>query len=435
MKHVKLQRDRILPYPGEILVKIGDEVVSDDVVAKLDYVPGKVYKVPVASNLSLQYDKLASAVVVEEGQHVQKGDILAINNVFYEPYVSISPVEGVIGIISKYLGMLYIRDYIPLDSDAEDDVVYDLNEMFPDDKPHMIKQKILVRPGNMLSPSQVIYQMSSSKRVVNNVYGKVTSIDNNKIVIATIKINSDLLAYLSGKVIRTNDKDMITIEGEVYQLQGAYGLGSERQGELKVIKKDGLVNESDITEELRDKILFIPNGISLEALKKANKSCVRGVITNTMPFLDVKEFAGVDFVPGITGNESINTALILIKGFINQSIEKESIEFVSKYDGKWVVIRGTTHIRAGAIRPELLLCDRSEEIVEFENIDDEIEEGKMVEVKRSGLLHGKKGKLIKIHSKPHQLSSLINVLVATVEINGEEHIVPLTNLVPAGRIE
>ncbi len=435
MKYVKLQRDRILPYPGEILVRVGDFVGSDEIVAKLDYVPGKVYKIPVASNLSLQYDKLADAVIVEEGQHVQKGDIIAINNVFYEPFVSISPVEGVVGIISKYLGMLYIRDYIPLDSDVEDDVIYDLNEMFPDQTANFLKQKILVKPGNMLSPSQIIFQLNRSTRIINNVYGKVTSIENNKIVISTIKINSDLLAYLPGKVIKTNEKDALTIEGQVYQLQGAYGLGSERQGDLKVINQKDKVSENDITKELRNMILYIPNGITLEGLKKANEINVRGVITNSMPFLDVKEFAGVDFVPGITGNETINTALILVKGFIDQPIEHEITDFITKYDGQWVVMRGTTHIRAGAIRPELFLCPQTEEIQTFENLDDEVQEGKVVEVKRSGKLHGKKGKLLKIHSKPYELSSLIRVLVATVEIDGKEHIVPLTNIVPAGRLE
>src|SRR6056297_1154367 len=174
MKYQKIRRTRILPYPGELIAEVGQEVEPNNIIAKLDYVPGKVYKIPVASNLSLPYTKLNEALIVEEGQHVQKGDILAINNIFYTPYVSICPVEGVVGIISKHLGMLYIRDYIPLDNDSEDDVVYDLNEMFPDEKANMIEQKILVTPGTMLSPSQIIFQLSRRKRIINKVYGKVT---------------------------------------------------------------------------------------------------------------------------------------------------------------------------------------------------------------------------------------------------------------------
>jgi len=435
VKYQKIRRTRILPYPGELLAEVGKEVEANDIVAKLDYVPGKVYKIAVASNLSLPYEKLHKSLVVEEGQHVKKGDMLAINNIFYTPYVSISPVEGVVGIISKHLGMLYIRDYIPLDNNSEDDVVYDLNELFPNERPNMIAQKILVTPGNLLSPSQIIFQLSRNKRIVNKVYGKVKSIDNNKIVISSIKINSELKAYIPGKVVDTNHKDSITVEGNVYQLQGAYGLGGEKQGYLKVIKLDRKFNVDDLQEEYRKKILFIPNGITLEALERADKLGVSGIITNTLSFTKIKEFAGIDFVPGITGNESINTTLMLVKGFINQPIEEEIIDFVKDYDGKWVSMRGSTHIRAGAIRPELILSPEDNNQIDFEFLEDKIAEGKTVEIKRSGKLHGKKGTLIKIHSKPEKLPSLINVLVATVEIEGQEVTVPLTNLVPAGRLE
>jgi hypothetical protein len=198
---------------------------------------------------------------------------------------------------------------------------------------------------------------------------------------------------------------------------------------------DRKFNVDDLLEEYRKKILFIPNGITLEALERADKLGVSGIITNTLSFTKIKEFAGIDFVPGITGNESINTTIMLVKGFINQPIEEEIIDFVKDYDGKWVSMRGSTHIRAGAIRPELILSPEDNNQIDFEFLEDKIAEGKTVEIKRSGKLHGKKGTLIKIHSKPEKLPSLINVLVATVEIEGQEVTVPLTNLVPAGRLE
>ncbi|MFP4456209.1 MAG: hypothetical protein ACLFPS_00930 [Clostridia bacterium] len=435
MKYQKIKRERILPYPGQLLVEIGDKVEADDIIAELDYVPGKVYKIPVASNLSLPYDKLKKALVIEEGQHVQKGDMLAINNIFYKPYVSISPVEGVIGIISKHLGMLYIRDYIPLDNNSEADVVYDLNKLYPDEKANILSQKILVNVGNLLIPSQVVFQLNKNKRIVNKVYGRVKSIKDNVIVISAIKINSELKAYIPGEIVDTNGHDSVTVEGQVYQLQGAYGLGGEKQGHLKVITLKRKFTEEDIKEGYKGKILFIPSGVTIEAIKAADKLGVNGIITNSLSFSKIEEFAGIDFVPGITGNESINTALLLVKGFIEQPIEKEIIDFVKEYEDKWVSMRGSTHIRAGAIRPELILTPDSEMKVDFEFIEDKVGEGKTVEIKRSGNLHGKKGTLEKIHSQPKKLPSLIKVLVATVIIDGESVTVPLTNLVPAGRLE
>ena len=429
MKLVNLCRERTLPYPGRISVEVGQKVDSNDNVAVLDYVPGNVYKVPVAKMLSLPYDKLDQVAIVEAGDQVEKGQVLAVNNVFYQPFVCTSPIKGIVGIISKQLGQMYLRDYIPLDNDAADDVVFDLNKIFSDVKRNIVTQNILVKPGSKVSPSQILAQVSMKRYVTSNIYGQVKSITDNRIVISAYKINSELKAYLPGEVMEIGGRNAVTIAGKVYQLQGVYGLGGERQGLLKAV--DNKLDYQDLSSADTGKIIFAPDGVTLNALRKANELGVSAVITSNMPFLKVKEYAGIDFVPGITGGENITTGLMLVKGFVPQAIDQNVVDFVCHYDGEWVAMTGTTHIRAGALRPELILPvkDRRYPIDEYNEV---IKEGSLVEVKRSGCLHGSKGRVKRILAKPVVLPSLIKVLAAVVEIDQHEHQVPLTNIMPAG---
>ncbi|QOR36138.1 hypothetical protein IMX26_04815 [Clostridium sp. 'deep sea'] len=432
MKKVLLHKERSLPYPGKITVKLGQEVCNNDIIAVLDYVPGNVVKVPVAKILSLPKEKLEQITVVKVGDHVEEGQVLAINNVFYQPFVCKSPKKGVVGIISRHMGQMYIRDYIPLDNNIKDDVVFDLNELFPDVKKDILQRKIIVRPGKKVSPNQLLAQISLKKTVICNVYGQVMSTDNNKIVISAYKINSQLRAYIPGKITNILGRDSIKVAGEVYQLQGVYGLGGERQGHLRVVK--GVLKSQHILATDTDKIIFAPDGIELQALQQANSIGVQAVITSYMPFLQVKKYAGIDFVPGITGGENITTALLLVNGFVNQSIEKDIVDFISNYNNEWVSMIGTTHIRAGALRPELILPIKKEFSYNVDEFEGPVTEGSFVEIKRTGKLHGKKGVVKSILAKPVLLPSLIKVLVAEVEVNGEIYVVPLTNLQTVGRL-
>ncbi len=456
LKMIKIQRERILPNPGRILVDKGSEVESNTVIGKLDYVPGRIYRVPVAAALSLPRNKISDAMIVKEGEHVKKGQPLAINQVFGKPFVSVSPLEGIVGIISRYLGMVYIRDYLPLDNTQEDDIVYDLNKMFPEEqkgfagkmsqvfepvkkqKPEkaskIIEQKILVTPGARITPSQIIFYLDNKRQIVSSTYGVVKSTADNIIRISTIKIQSDMSAYIPGVVVDTNHMDRVTVEGEVFQLQGAYGLGSERQGRFRYLELDRPMEEGDLQAAWKGEIIFVPKGLTLAALQKADHMGIAAIVTSHMSFMDVEEYAGAGFVPGITGNEVINCGLLLVKGFIKQDIEPFALEQLKRYDGQWVSFNGTTHIRAGAIRPELIFNPLSAEEGCMES-GGELFENMHVEIVRSGKYHGKRGIITKIHDQPVTLPSQVRTLAATVMVDNQEVIIPLTNLMAVRRRE
>ena len=73
MAVTKLRR---LPIPGEVLVKMGDEIRPDTIVAET-LLPGDPEIVPAMMKLGITPEGLPSCMLVKIGEHVNKGDLLA----------------------------------------------------------------------------------------------------------------------------------------------------------------------------------------------------------------------------------------------------------------------------------------------------------------------------------------------------------------------
>jgi hypothetical protein len=115
-----LRRERRLPIPGQVLVKSGDSVTADQVVARTE-LPGNVQTVNVANLLGVPPEDIARAMVKREGDPITKGEMIAISKAFFGLFTSKvpSPVTGTLETISNVTGNVILREPpIPLDVNA-----------------------------------------------------------------------------------------------------------------------------------------------------------------------------------------------------------------------------------------------------------------------------------------------------------------------------
>src|SRR5262249_14854495 len=106
-----LRRTRRLPLAGEILVKVGDEVDADTVVARTE-LPGKVFPVNVAHELSILPEEVPGAMRKAEGADIARGAVLAeIHSLFglFRSEVR-SPTGGVVEAVSRVSGQVLVRE-------------------------------------------------------------------------------------------------------------------------------------------------------------------------------------------------------------------------------------------------------------------------------------------------------------------------------------
>ena len=64
---------------------------------------------------------------------------------------------------------------------------------------------------------------------------------------------------------------------------------------------------------------------------------------------------GYEIGVAITGNEELGLTLIITEGFGKMNMSEKTYELLTNFDGKLACINGATQIRAGVMRPEIII--------------------------------------------------------------------------------
>jgi hypothetical protein len=101
----------MLPLPGKVVVNVGDKVRSDQVVAKAE-LPGKVFPINLANQLSVAPNEIKDYLVKKEGDVVEKDEILAENKPLIKWFKTEihSPIAGTIESVSSVTGQVLLRE-------------------------------------------------------------------------------------------------------------------------------------------------------------------------------------------------------------------------------------------------------------------------------------------------------------------------------------
>lgn len=107
---VGIKRTRLLPMRGEVLVEAGREVEMDEIVARA-LLPGALHMVNAAGSLGVRPAELPGAALVNQGDTVSAGQVLAEVKAFFGFITNrvISPIDGTIESISKLTGQIILR--------------------------------------------------------------------------------------------------------------------------------------------------------------------------------------------------------------------------------------------------------------------------------------------------------------------------------------
>ena len=164
-------------------------------------------------------------------------------------------------------------------------------------------------------------------------------------------------AYVDGVVDEIIENEGVVVKTQAAFIQGIFGIGGERRGELKIVTstQDIPIEEKMIDENCKDKIIVGGSFLTHSAFKKAIKIGVKGIVVGGFNYNDIKKIIGYDIGVAITGQEDIKTTLILTEGFGKIHMARQTFELLKKHEGDVASINGATQIRAGVIRPEVII--------------------------------------------------------------------------------
>ena len=289
-----------------------------------------------------------------------------------------------------------------------------------------------VSKDDLLAETKGLFGLFKSevKSPVDGVVESVSSV-TGQVVIREAPVPVEVDAYMNGNVSEIMDKEGVVITSNAVFIQGIFGMGGENRGNLRVLVNDreDELNEEMITADMKGSVIVGGSYISLKAFKKAISVGVSAVVVGGFNYHDLKEILGYTLAVAITGSEDIGTSLILTEGYGKIPMGSRSFDILKKHDGNFTSVNGATQIRAGVIRPEI--------VIPINNVDDldsnvkknemGITEGSLVRVIRSPYF-GQIGTVKALPHELHKMESETMVRVAEVEINDQKFVIPRANL-------
>ena len=111
LENTKIRKKRQLPMKGKVLVEIGDEVSTGDVVASTE-IPGNVQMMNAANQLNIEPENIKDYMLLDIDQSVKKGDVIAENKGLFGLFKTSlkSPIDGTIANISDVTGQIIISE-------------------------------------------------------------------------------------------------------------------------------------------------------------------------------------------------------------------------------------------------------------------------------------------------------------------------------------
>lgn len=425
-----LERTRLLPYTGKTTVQVGEWVSEQQTVARIDYMPGTMHRFQAAEPLRVSGAGLRQHMLLPEGSPVQTGDAVAASYCFGERLVVTSPHQGFIGLVSRGLGHIYIREPIPVGSGEPEvlDVPAALGV-----KPWLVGDCLRVIPGVAVVPGQVIATRRVERQLLmvqSSQYGKVTSIVDGVVTIKPLHVSTDLTAYLAGRVTQVMPDQGVVVRAYAYLLQGQYGVGGETGGKLLIAgQPDTVLQPEDVGPVWQDKIVIIGATASLEAIRAAAEAGAKALVMGYLPLRTLREFTEHTGTVGLTGDEDVPLTIVLTEGFTRATISARFYSTLQSLEGRYASVNGTTHIRAGVIRPEVIVCepDWLEESGALTVASQEIEVGCNVRITRDPNA-GQIGFVTALPSERQLIVTGSSVRVAEVMIGQRKEVVPVSNL-------
>lgn len=304
----------------------------------------------------------------------------------------------------------------------------------PEDVPGLSKVQVgdKITKGDVVAETKGFFGLGKA-RIESEHTGVVEVISpiTGNILVREPEIPIDISAYISGKVAEILDGEGAIIETRGGMVQGIFGIGGERTGIIRVAVSgpNEVLDASHISSSDKGKILIGGSGVTYEAILAATQNGVSGIVAGGVKDSDLTKFLGYDIGVAITGTEPITLTLMTTEGFGYLTMAHRTFELFKELEGKMASINGATQIRAGVIRPEVIVpLDITTDSSHVAGKPLELTLGTPIRVIREPYF----GKLGLVTDLPAQLMELdsgtvVRVLKAKIEGEGEV-LVPRANV-------
>jgi len=297
-----------------------------------------------------------------------------------------------------------------------------------------------VKPGDQITKGQILAEDNGlfglgffKSSVKSEIDGEVESVSplTGQCMLRKPRIPVQIKAFIDGIVVDVIPEEGVCIENKSAYIQGIFGICGETNGEIKVLVKDPTqkLTADLITPDCKDKLVVGGSLTPFDTILKAKELGVRGIITGGIDDEDIKKILGYDIGVAITGHENFGITILCTEGFGPIKMADKTFALLKQFEGKQASMHGKTQIRAGVIRPEIIipLDFKEEELVAAKPKDSLLLIGGLIRIIRQPGF-GKIGKILSLPESLHNVESETKVRILTAEVEGKELTIPRANV-------
>jgi len=168
--------------------------------------------------------------------------------------------------------------------------------------------------------------------------------------------------------------------------------------------------------------------VSFALLKELVAIGARAVVVGGFDDRDLRELMGYDLGVAITGTENIGLTLVLTEGFGHMPMAERTFRLLTGHAGKRASVSGATQIRAGVLRPEIVVpLEARAGSGDGDRRSMGLEIGSLIRGIREPYF-GRIGKVVGLPPELQELETQAHVRVLEAEFDGQRSVVPRANV-------
>ncbi|MCK4414100.1 MAG: hypothetical protein KAY32_11195 [Candidatus Eisenbacteria sp.] len=302
---------------------------------------------------------------------------------------------------------------------------------------YMLKQEgDAVKRGETIATAKSFFGLFKS-HCPSPCDGTIESISTvtGQVIVREPPIPVQVDAYVSGRVVEVIPEEGVIVATEGAFIQGIFGIGGETHGtiHMAVSASDESLTEKHLEGDVSGKVLIGGSLVTEPFLRAAAKHGVRAVVAGGLDASDLQKFLGYDLGVAITGSEQLGVTVVVTEGFGRMAMAQRTFQLFQQHEGRSCSVNGATQIRAGVMRPELVISlpeSEAGELARGKGLDmtGGLQVGSPVRVIRAPYF-GRLGEVTELPPALVTVESGAKVRILKVRfLDGEEVVVPRANV-------
>jgi hypothetical protein len=230
----------------------------------------------------------------------------------------------------------------------------------PKDLPGLMLSNVgdTVRKNEPIARSKGIFGMMRTE-AKSSADGVIESVSDSTgmVIVRGPRMPIEVRAYVAGTVVEVLPGEGAVVENTVALVQGIFGIGGEVHGPVAMAgaAPDDELDADDIAPAMRGCVVVGGARMTAAAIRKAKDVGAAAIVSGGIDDQDLRDFLGHDIGVAVTGSERMGITLIVTEGFGSIAMAARTFALLASHAGKTASVNGATQIRAGVMRPEIVV--------------------------------------------------------------------------------